>query len=88
MATICRSAIACSRSRPTNGTRRVADLYADISKRGVGRPPKPPFEYSNLGYGLLGHALANRSGITYPELLRQEITGPLGLEDTVIALSP
>ncbi|MCP5114243.1 MAG: beta-lactamase family protein, partial [bacterium] len=66
----------------------VADLYADISTRGVGRPPKPPFEYSNLGYGLLGQALANRGGLTYPELLRQEITGPLGMEDTVIALSP
>ncbi|MCP5119746.1 MAG: serine hydrolase, partial [bacterium] len=52
------------------------------------RPPKPPFEYSNLGYGLLGQALANRAGVTYPELLRQEVTGPLGMEDTVIALSP
>jgi D-alanyl-D-alanine-carboxypeptidase/D-alanyl-D-alanine-endopeptidase len=38
--------------------------------------------------GLLGQALANDAGITYPELLTLEITGPLGLNDTVVALSP
>ena len=38
--------------------------------------------------GLLGQALANDAEITYPELLTLEITGPLGLNDTVIPLSP
>jgi serine-type D-Ala-D-Ala carboxypeptidase/endopeptidase len=38
--------------------------------------------------GLLGQALANRAGVTYAELAKQKITGPLGLKDTVIGLSP
>jgi serine-type D-Ala-D-Ala carboxypeptidase/endopeptidase len=59
-----------------------------LAKQGVEKPANPPFLYSNLGMGLLGQALANDAGITYPELLTLEITGPLGLNDTVIALSP
>ncbi len=54
---------------------------------GVAKPPDTRFLYSNLGFGLLGQALANRAGTTYPDLVRQEVTGPLGLNDTVVALS-
>jgi CubicO group peptidase (beta-lactamase class C family) len=46
------------------------------------------YEYSNLGYGLLGHALARRAERSYAELVRARITGPLGLEDTRIDLTP
>jgi CubicO group peptidase (beta-lactamase class C family) len=66
----------------------AADLYSFIASRGVARPASPQFLYSNLGLGLLGQAPANRSGKGYPELLRQEITGPLRLNDTVVSLSP
>jgi CubicO group peptidase (beta-lactamase class C family) len=66
----------------------AADLYAFIAKHGVARPPHPSAEYSSAGYGLLGVALANRAGTSYPELLRQQVTGPLGLHDTVLTLSP
>ncbi len=62
--------------------------YAFLAKQGLGKPPNPSFLYSNVGFGLLGLALANRAGISYPELLQQEITGPLDLKDTVIGLSP
>jgi hypothetical protein len=48
----------------------------------------PPFSYSNLGVGLLGQVLADRSGTTYGELLEREITAPLGMKDTVLSLSP
>jgi CubicO group peptidase (beta-lactamase class C family) len=58
-----------------------------IVNRGVSRPGDAPFRYSNLGVGLLGHALATRVGREYADLLRDVITGPLGLRDTVIALS-
>ncbi|HVE84421.1 MAG TPA: serine hydrolase [Myxococcales bacterium] len=46
------------------------------------------YEYSNLGYGLLGHALARRAERSYAELLRARITEPLGLADTRIDLTP
>ena len=48
----------------------------------------PPFVYSNLGFGLLGHALSRRAGVDYGTLVRQVITGPLGMTDTVVELSP
>lgn len=35
--------------------------------------------YSNLGYALLGHAVAARAGLGYPELLEARLAAPLGL---------
>ena len=66
---------------------RRADLYAYLAKHGVEKQASPPFGYSNLGFGLLGQALADRAGIAYPGLLKKEVTGPLGLKDTVVTLS-
>jgi D-alanyl-D-alanine-carboxypeptidase/D-alanyl-D-alanine-endopeptidase len=66
----------------------ATDLYRFIAHHGVGKPANAPFIYSNLGYGLLGQALANRAGVPYAQLLEQAITQPLGLRDTVIELSP
>jgi serine-type D-Ala-D-Ala carboxypeptidase/endopeptidase len=67
---------------------QAANLYEFIAGHGVKRPSNAVFSYSNLGLGLLGQALANRSGLDYPELLRTEITGPLKMTDTVVNLSP
>jgi CubicO group peptidase (beta-lactamase class C family) len=64
-----------------------ADLYEYISLRGVRKSPGAEFNYSNLGYGLLGEVLADRAGLSYPDLLRTYVTGPLQMQDTVIALS-
>ena len=57
------------------------------SDLGVLKPANPGFLYSNLGVGLLGQALCNRAGVRYPELLKTEITTPLGLKDTTVELS-
>jgi len=65
----------------------VEKLYAYIGKRGVGKPATADFLYSNLGFGLLGQALANRAGMTYRFLVQEEVTGPLGMSDTVVYLS-
>lgn len=62
-------------------------LYAFVASHGVARPDKPEFEYSNLGVGLLGQALADRAGTTYETLLRKEVTIPLGMHDTGITLT-
>jgi CubicO group peptidase (beta-lactamase class C family) len=62
-------------------------LYAYLKRHGLARPEETTFAYSNVGVGLLGQALAERDGRSYPDQLREEITGPLGLADTVLTLS-
>ena len=47
-----------------------------------------PFEYSNVGVALLGHALERRAGKDYEVLLRERITGPLGMISTRLSVSP
>ena len=66
----------------------ASDLYDFIKRHGLGRPSVTRFLYSNLGFSVLGAALANRARTSYPELLEREIAGPLGLKDTAISLSP
>lgn len=67
---------------------RPADLYAYVAKHTVAKPAQTEFLYSNLGFGLLGQALSNRAGLSFAVLLEQQVTGPLGLKDTVVSLSP
>ncbi|WP_161981500.1 serine hydrolase [Aurantiacibacter suaedae] len=45
------------------------------------------YEYSNLGVGLLGYALARAAGTDYVNLVRERILDPLGMDDTAIALN-
>jgi len=49
--------------------------------------PGTHYEYANLGFGLLGIALARRAGRSYEELLIERVCNPLGLSHTRIALS-
>lgn len=44
--------------------------------------------YSNLGFMLLGHALAAAAGTTYAGLLRERLTDPLHLASTTVPASP
>jgi CubicO group peptidase (beta-lactamase class C family) len=74
--------------RETYTDYRDADLYDFVKQHGLERPEKPEFLYSNLGFALLGTALADHAGIPYAELLRREIIGPLGMTDTAISLPP
>jgi D-alanyl-D-alanine-carboxypeptidase/D-alanyl-D-alanine-endopeptidase len=66
----------------------AAQMYEYINKHGVARPQDPGFLYSNFGFGLLGQALSVRAGVSYDQLVKTEITGPLHMDDTVITLSP
>jgi CubicO group peptidase (beta-lactamase class C family) len=63
-------------------------LYAFVASHGVAMPAAPEFGYSNLGVGLLGQALADRAGTSYEALVKREVTGPLGMRDTAITLTP
>jgi len=74
--------------RETYTNYRDSDLYDFIRRHGLGKPTDPQFFYSNIGFAVLGAAVAHRAQTAYPELLRREITGPLGMKDTVISLSP
>jgi D-alanyl-D-alanine-carboxypeptidase/D-alanyl-D-alanine-endopeptidase len=49
--------------------------------------PGTHYEYANLGFGLLGIALARRAGKSYEELLIERVCDPLGLADTRITLT-
>ncbi|MFH1763923.1 MAG: serine hydrolase domain-containing protein [Gemmatimonadota bacterium] len=66
----------------------VEQLYAFLSgfelQRGIGEV----WDYSNLGAGLLGHALSLKAGRTYEWLVRDRVLGPLGMENTGIDLAP
>ena len=46
-------------------------------------PPGTAFEYSNLGYGILGRVLTNVSGQEYRDLIRDRLLMPLGMGATV-----
>jgi CubicO group peptidase (beta-lactamase class C family) len=66
----------------------AADLYALLRTRSLEKARHEPYRYSNVGFGLLGHALSLRAGVDYATLAHQTITGPLGMRDTVLDLSP
>jgi CubicO group peptidase (beta-lactamase class C family) len=48
------------------------------------RSPGKRVRYSSLGFGLLGHALAARTGRPYEELVLERFSRPLGLADTAV----
>ena len=62
-------------------------LYQFLAGHELIRTPGDSFEYSNLGVGLLGHALVLRAGADgYESLIRNRILDPLRMDDTVIAI--
>ncbi|MEH2528704.1 MULTISPECIES: serine hydrolase [unclassified Bradyrhizobium] len=62
-------------------------LYDYLSNSKLGSKPGKHFEYSNLGFGLLGHILELRAGKSYEELVVSRICAPLGMDDTRITLT-
>jgi CubicO group peptidase (beta-lactamase class C family) len=66
----------------------VEQLYQFLSTYELPRDIGSQFEYSNLGGGLLGLALARRAGMDYEALVHSRITKPLGMSSTGITLTP
>jgi D-alanyl-D-alanine-carboxypeptidase/D-alanyl-D-alanine-endopeptidase len=65
------------------------DPYADIDEAALVRAVRSARlrrrarpAYSNLGFGLLGHAVSRHLGTQYDEVVRARVTGPLGMADT------
>jgi len=63
-----------------------ARLYEALSAITLPRGIGEKYEYSNLGVGLLGHALALKAGVDYEELVRSRVLYPLGMGNTAITL--
>lgn len=78
---------------PKDATNPYADYGLDRLTQFLGsytltRDPGAQYEYSNLGGGLLGTLLARRAGMNYEALVEARITGPLGMKNTRLMLSP
>lgn len=63
----------------------LPELLEQTAATAVGKP-KPA--YSNLGYQVLGHALAAASGQTYAELVRTRVAAPLDLDPFYVPATP
>ncbi|MGH7504287.1 MAG: serine hydrolase domain-containing protein, partial [Longimicrobiales bacterium] len=77
--------------RPADMTNPYADytaeqLYDFLASYELTRDIGAEYEYSNLGVGLLGYALALRADTSYEALVRERILAPLGMESTGITL--
>lgn len=64
-----------------------ATLFEQLYGYDLRHAPGTSFHYSNLGMALLGHIISDQNGLTYSALLERDITGPLDLKDTRLALS-
>lgn len=75
---------------PKNPYADYSEAQLDAFLRGytLTRDIGASYEYSNLGVGLLGRALAYRAGGDYETALRRRVLAPLGMDDTAITLSP
>jgi D-alanyl-D-alanine-carboxypeptidase/D-alanyl-D-alanine-endopeptidase len=66
----------------------AAKLFEFLSSYALPRDIGASYEYSNLGAGLLGEALARRAGKSYEALLTERIFRPLGMNSSGIVLRP
>ncbi len=51
-------------------------------------PPGELFQYSNLGFGILGYIVAQLSGLSYPDAMQTIVFAPLGLTHTSSGIGP
>jgi D-alanyl-D-alanine-carboxypeptidase/D-alanyl-D-alanine-endopeptidase len=65
----------------------AAKLKASLAGYKLPRDPGAAYEYSNLGFGLLGYALAQTAHLSYGDLVDREILKPLGMTMSSTALS-
>lgn len=66
---------------------RVETLYEFLTNHKLARAIGERYEYSNLGAGLLGHALALKAGKTFEDLLAERVLKPLSMTSTSVALT-
>ncbi|MFC1791485.1 serine hydrolase [Gemmatimonadota bacterium] len=64
----------------------IETMYEFLSGHELRREPGAQFEYSNLGFQLLGHALGRAAGMSYTDLHRERILTPLGMTNAGFTL--
>jgi len=65
----------------------AAKLRAFLAGYELPRDPGAAYEYSNLGFGLLGYALAQSVHTSYGALVEDGVLKPLGMNSTGVALT-
>lgn len=63
-------------------------LWSLMGQYVLGRSPPCETKYSNVGFAVLGQALAERAQRPWEDLVLEGIVQPLGLRDTRVQLSP
>jgi CubicO group peptidase (beta-lactamase class C family) len=66
----------------------VEQMFEFLGRYELTRDIGAEFEYSNLGVGLLGQALAMRAGKSYEDLVKERILEPLHMDYTAVTLTP
>jgi len=59
-----------------------ADLWSALSELKLPHASPCPAVYSNMGFAVVGELLSRRYGKPWETLVRENITGPLGMRDT------
>jgi len=86
---------ACRACQTISGLRTLRTPYVDytatnlkafLASYELPRDPGASYEYSNLGFALLGYALAQHAHTDYAALLREEILQPLGMKMSGVVL--
>lgn len=65
-----------------------SDRWQWLKSAKITVPPGVRASYSNLAFDLLADALAQATGKSYPSLLKEKVTQPLGMKDTTYTPSP
>ena len=72
---------------PWNGY-SVTQMFEGLATTKLAYPTGSSGLYSNLGAGLLGHALGSAAGSSYEEALRRHALQPMGMSSTRVTLTP
>ncbi|TQS40771.1 serine hydrolase domain-containing protein [Cryptosporangium phraense] len=59
-------------------------LLEEVAKAEAVLSPRRRWHYSNLGFALLGHLVAAKTGSSWPDVLQDRLLTPLGLTDTTV----
>lgn len=65
----------------------AGQMMASLAAFALPRAPGAEWEYSNQGFALAGHLLAQRTGRSYARLLADRLFGPLEMTDSAVTLS-
>jgi CubicO group peptidase (beta-lactamase class C family) len=77
-----------ARACPLNDAHCQVSTNTAIERYGVlFWPPGDHFDYSNLGYGILGEVIARVSGRTYGDFLLDDVFQPLGMTDCALEMN-